>query len=130
MTPENVARAAVEGMLCGLADGRDALRALGIKTRRVLLVGGASRSAAVRAAAPTIFQAPVTVPDPGEYVALGAARQAAWALAGTPAAPQWPQHTAAVIDNVDEEAGTEIRTRYTETRRTLYPDPHLPAPAR
>ena len=31
------------------------------------------------------------VPAPDEYVALGAARQAAWALAG-PGAPAWPRH--------------------------------------
>ena len=29
-------------------------------------------------------------PPPGEYVALGAARQAAWALAGTASPPSWP----------------------------------------
>src|SRR6185437_6403856 len=38
MTPENVARAAVEGMLCGLADGIAALRAYGVEMRRVLLI--------------------------------------------------------------------------------------------
>lgn len=39
-TPENLARAAVEGMLCGLADGLDALRANGVPVVRVLLIGG------------------------------------------------------------------------------------------
>jgi xylulokinase len=34
---------------------------------------------------------PVAVPEPEEYVALGAARQAAWVLAGTPAPPEWPR---------------------------------------
>ena len=48
----------------------------------MLLIGGGARSAAVRALAPGIFGAPVLVPEPEEYVALGAARQAAWALAG------------------------------------------------
>jgi hypothetical protein len=32
------------------------------------------------------------VPAPEEYVALGAARQAAWALAGTSQPPEWPRH--------------------------------------
>jgi xylulokinase len=81
MSPENVARAHVEGMLCGLADGLDALTAQGIRPRRVLLIGGAARSRAVRAIAPEIFGLPVTLPDPAEYVALGAAKQAAWSLA-------------------------------------------------
>ena len=34
---------------------------------------------------------PVLVPAPEEYVALGAARQAAWALAGTDEPPAWPR---------------------------------------
>ena len=81
LTPANVARAAVEGMLCGLADGLDALRDNGVPVQRVLLIGGAARSTAVQAVASGIFGAPVSVPSPGEYVALGAARQAAWVLA-------------------------------------------------
>ena len=32
---------------------------------------------------------PVRVPDPAEYVADGAARQAAWVLAGTAQPPVW-----------------------------------------
>ena len=32
--------------------------------------------------APTVFGLPVIVPAPGEYVAMGAARQAAWCLSG------------------------------------------------
>ena len=51
-TPANVARAAVEGMLCGLADGLDALRDNGVPVQRVLLIGGAARSTAVQAVAP------------------------------------------------------------------------------
>ncbi|KAA2244295.1 xylulose kinase, partial [Solihabitans fulvus] len=61
-TPENLARAAVEGMLCGLADGLAALREVGVAPRRVLLIGGAARSAAVRAVAPLLFGVPVDVP--------------------------------------------------------------------
>jgi len=120
MTPENVARAAVEGMLCGLADGRDALRALGVKSERILLIGGGARSAAVRAMAPTILGAAVTVPMPGEYVALGAARQAAWVLAGTPGPPEWPAEASASIDTIDETHSAEIRGAYAEARRTVH----------
>jgi xylulokinase len=90
MTPANVARAAVEGMLCGLADGVDALARVGVPVRRAVLIGGAARSAAVRAVAATVLGVPVVVPEPAEYVALGAARQAAWALIGSAAPPAWP----------------------------------------
>ena len=81
-TPENLARAAVEGMLCNLVGGVDALRQHGVGVERVLLIGGAAASRAVREIAPGLFRAPVVVPAPGEYVGIGAARQAAWALSG------------------------------------------------
>ncbi|MGW3467391.1 xylulokinase [Saccharopolyspora sp. NPDC000995] len=109
MTPENLARAAVEGMLCGLAAGVDALRADGVEVARVLLIGGAAQSRAVQVAAPLIFGVPVTVPAPAEYVARGAARQAAWALAGTAQPPEWALPGAAELEVVDSEAGARIR---------------------
>jgi len=88
-TPAHLARAAVEGLLCALADGLDALVAQGAAVRRVILIGGGARAEAVRVLAPAVFGVPVVVPPPSEYVADGAARQAAWVLAGTPEAPQW-----------------------------------------
>ena len=88
-TPENLARAAVEAVLCSLADAVDCLRPCGITPNRILLTGGAAKSRAVREIAPAIFALPVVIPEPAEYVALGAARQAAWALAGTQEPPAW-----------------------------------------
>ena len=79
-TRENLARAAVEGMLSGLAAGLEALRGLGVPLERALLVGGGAQSEAVRRIAPLVLGLPVDVPEPGEYVALGAARQAASVL--------------------------------------------------
>jgi len=86
-TRPNLARAAVEGLLCGLADGLDAVRAQGVTAERVLLIGGAAQNPAVQAIAAQVFDAPVVVPAPGEYVADGAAAQAAWVLTG--ARPTW-----------------------------------------
>jgi xylulokinase len=88
-TPQNLARAAVEALLCSLADAIGNLADCGITAQRVILIGGAARSEAVRRIAPAIFGVPVTVPPPAEYVALGAARQAAWALSGAESPPQW-----------------------------------------
>ncbi|WP_347977970.1 xylulokinase [Microbacterium sp. ProA8] len=79
-TRENLARAAVEGMLSGLAAGLAALRGLGVPLERALLIGGGAQSEAVREIAPLVLGLPVEVPEPGEYVALGAARQAASVL--------------------------------------------------
>lgn len=81
-TRENLARAAIEGMLSGLGAGLDALRELGVPLRRVLLVGGGARSLAVQRIAPLVFGLDVEVPASGEYVALGAAEQARRVAAG------------------------------------------------
>ena len=83
----NLARAAVEALLCGLADGLDALRAQGVVAKRMLLIGGGAQNPAVASIAAQVFDVPVVVPKPGEYVALGAAAQAAWTLDGT--RPDW-----------------------------------------
>jgi xylulokinase len=85
---ENLARAAIEGMLCGLADGLDAVLAQGVVAKRLLLIGGAAQNPAVSTIASQVFDVPVVVPEPAEYVAFGAAVQAAWVLTGT--RPNWP----------------------------------------
>ncbi|GGS61592.1 xylulokinase [Planobispora rosea] len=109
-TPAHLARAAVEGMLCHLADAFDAL---GLDPARVLLIGGGARSEAVRRIAPAVFGRPVLVPEPGEYVADGAARQAAWLLAGGDEPPAWETGRAG---RYEADAVPEIRTRYAEAR--------------
>jgi xylulokinase len=110
-TPAHLARAAVEGLLCGLADGLDALVAQGVPVERIFLIGGGARSDAVRHIAPTIFARPVTVPEPGEYVADGAARQAAWVLTGE--RPHWQLDVAATFD---ADPAPAVRERYAEVR--------------
>ncbi|HEX4401039.1 MAG TPA: xylulokinase [Galbitalea sp.] len=87
-TRANLARAAIEGMLCGLSDGLDAILAQGVVAKRLLLIGGAAQNSGVSTIAAQVFDVPVEVPEPAEYVALGAAAQAAWALTGE--RPQWP----------------------------------------
>ena len=88
-TPQHLARAAIEGLLCGLADGVEALVGQGVEIRRIILVGGGARSEALRRIAPTILGHPVLAPPPGEYVADGAALQAAWTLRGDATPPAW-----------------------------------------
>ncbi len=106
-TRANLARAAIEGMLCGLADGLDAVRALGVTGSRVLLVGGAAQNEAVARVAAQVFDVPVVVPEPAEYVAFGAAVQAAWALTG--ARPLWP---VVLVASPDPDTRPVIREQY------------------
>ncbi|KQR02458.1 xylulose kinase [Arthrobacter sp. Leaf141] len=81
-SPANLARAAVEGVVASLADGLAALQAQGVQAARIILVGGGAQSTAVREAASALIGLPTLVPRPGEYVADGAARQAAAVLTG------------------------------------------------
>ena len=115
-TRENLARAAVEGLWCGLADGLDALRAQGAVIRRVLLIGGAAAAPAVREIGAQVLGVPVDVPPTEEYVALGAARQAAWVLNPGGDPPAWstgPEGWARCQPTGD---GSGIRARYAEAR--------------
>ena len=89
-TAANLARATVESVLCGLAVGLNRLRGLGCVVDSVRLVGGAAASPAVQRIAPRVLGVPVEVPSPAEHAALGAARQAAWSISGTPEPPRWP----------------------------------------
>ncbi len=114
-TPAHLARAAIEGLLCGLADGLDALAREGVAIRRVLLIGGGARSPAVRALAPAILGHPVAVPAPGEYVADGAARQAAWALHGGER-PPWPAPPAELHE---ADPAAAVRARYAQARELV-----------
>jgi len=110
-TPRHLARAAVEGVLCGLAVGLDALVAHDVRVERVILIGGASRSEAVRRIAPGVFGRPVVVPASAQHVAIGAARQAAWALSGDVDPPDWNAGTSATYES---EPLDFVRARYAE----------------
>jgi xylulokinase len=112
-TAANLARAAIEGLLCALADGIDYLAALGVVIRRVLLIGGGARSRALREIAPAVLGVPVLAPSPAEYVAMGAARQAAWVLTRSAGPPQWkPPPT----EHYVADPAADIRRRYAEVR--------------
>jgi xylulokinase len=111
--PAHLARAAVEGLLCGLGDAVDALTAAGVPARRAFLVGGGARSDAVAAIAPALLGVPVLRPTPGEYVADGAARQAAWVLAGSDTPPPW---AAADTESFEAPPQPAVRARYAQVR--------------
>src|SRR5436309_2902421 len=76
--PEHVARAAVEGVVCNLLEGVDALTAAGVDiSGRAFLIGGGARSGAYRRVVADLLGRPVLIPRGEELVTRGAALQAA-----------------------------------------------------
>ena len=118
MTPENMARSAIEGMFGGLADAVDALTRAGAAVNRVLLIGGAAANPAVGQVAATMFKAPIEVPPAGEYVADGAARQAAWVLLGE--LPTWNKGDTGESQHFDPVFDESIRANFRGAWDRLY----------
>ncbi|MFC4035579.1 FGGY family carbohydrate kinase [Streptomyces polygonati] len=128
MKPEHLARAAFEGMLCGLADAVDVLRDKGVPVHRVFLLGAAAELPAVQAIAPALLGALVVVPPAAEYAAIGAARQAAWSLGAVLGSqsqsepPQWTRDGARLLDPGDDAAvGSAVRQQFTAVREHTHP---------
>ncbi|WP_010147616.1 FGGY family carbohydrate kinase [Serinicoccus profundi] len=119
LTPANLARAMVEGMILGVGAGVDSLRREGVEVERVHLIGGAVASRAVREIAADLLGVPVVIPAAGEYVALGAARQAAWTLRGGDL-PQWPVPVSAQLEAQPSEQARKVRERYPDLLETVH----------
>ncbi|MEJ7799132.1 MAG: xylulokinase [Ilumatobacter sp.] len=113
-TRDQLALAAHDGVLCGLLDGVDALRAVGATIDgRVFLVGGGSRSAAYRQRAADLLHRSVIVPDTDETVATGAAVQAAVIATGDTfdaVAARWNLGAGTTIEPATDAQA--IRTHY------------------
>ena len=112
LTPANVARSTIEGVLWSLAYGVEVLREQTGEIGSITLTGGASQSVAVRKIATAVFGLPIVVTDTFESVAVGAARQAAWALTGK--LPDWPVPVLSHHEpsSADQQAAQEISERY------------------
>lgn len=114
-TPANVARASVEGMLYGLAQGLSALLTTGVHPRRVLLIGGAAQNLAVQEIAAQVIDVPIVVPAAAEYVARGAGVQASWVLSGF--RPDWEVELSATPR---AQFTAEIFSQYLETIKAAH----------
>ena len=121
LTPENLARAAVLGLLSMLGDALDRLTEQGVEARRIFLIGGGSASTAVQQAAADLLGTEVVIPSPGEYVALGAARQAAWAASGDSNPPDWAVPVLATREPRPGTWAQDVRGRFARSRDLLYP---------
>jgi len=115
-SPEQLARAAVEGVVCNLLEGADALPS---SEGRLFLIGGGAHSAAFRRVVADLTGHAVAVPADGELVACGAAVQAAAVLLGArfdEIATAWKLGTGDVVEpdlSVDRDS---IRAAYADAR--------------
>lgn len=128
---EGLARAAFEGVTCGLIDALDALTEAGVTTTagRLLLVGGGARSAAYPKILASLTGRAVTVVDTVEPVAVGACVQAAAVRTGASLpeiASRWGLGSGTIVepDSVDADevlaayraAATDVAGRHAERR--------------
>ena len=109
LTPANYARACVEGLLCLMGACIDAVRAQGVDVSAVAIVGGGVKWASARELSPAVLGVPVDVPSAGEYVANGAAKQAAWVLAGGEEPPAWE---IGPVEHLTAEPRPAVRAAY------------------
>jgi xylulokinase len=110
-TRENIARAMLEGMICGLTDAVQSLLHHDVEMKRILLIGGAAKNPAVAQIASAILGREILLPPTREYVADGAALQAAWVLLGEK--PEWNLGAARQIQT---EPAPEVLERYRRLR--------------
>lgn len=119
-TPALVARAALEGVLCGLLDGGDRLAAAGVGAEgRLILTGGAARSRSYRQVLADLTGRTVWTSPMVEAAAGGAAVQAAAALTGRPSAEiaaAWAPELTAVAepDPAQGARAAAVRAAYAE----------------
>ena len=114
---EELARAAVEGVACGLVDALDSLRSQATVDGRVMLVGGLAQSAAFRRVLAGLVDVPIIVSDAEQAVATGAAVQAAAVLEQvepTVVQERWGLGRGVPIDGPIEPGN--LRERYAELR--------------
>ena len=111
-----LARAAVEGVVCGLLGALDAFAAAGVDTSgRLLLVGGGAKSAAYRRVLADLAGRPVVVPRGDELVATGACVQAAAVLHRRPpedVARAWGLGQGEVVDPDPRVDAAAVRDAY------------------
>jgi xylulokinase len=114
---EAFARAAVDGVACGLLDALDALRRQAGLDGRLVLTGGGAHSRALRAVIAGLVDGAVVVADVDQAVATGAAVQAAAVLAGKDhraIQQRWGLGGGATVDDAVDSG--DLRERYAELR--------------
>ncbi|MDR3128366.1 MAG: xylulokinase [Bifidobacteriaceae bacterium] len=103
LLPENIARATVEGILLSQKDGVDAIRQHMTNLNQIKLIGGITKQQSISKIAPSILGCKIVLPEAAEYVALGAARQAAWVANKKSDPPVWVINYLAKFDGTLDE---------------------------
>ena len=114
---EEFARAAVDGVACGLLDALDSLRRHATLDGKLVLTGGGAHSRALQAVLAGLIDCPVMVAEVDQAVATGAAVQAAAVVAGTDhraIQQRWGLGSGTVIDRAVDPGS--LRERYAELR--------------
>jgi xylulokinase len=120
-TPAHLARAAFEGVVCGLLDGGDALHAAGVPAGRgrMIALGGGARSAAYLQVLAGLAGQPVVTPSVPEPVAKGAGILAAVAATLSTVdgvTDAWDSERWETVDpGLEAVEAQAIRSRYAET---------------
>jgi xylulokinase len=83
----DIARALIEGIVIGLAQGMNRLIGLGVEAKELRITGGGAKSASMRQIVADIFGLPVIGFKIAEGGALGAAIQAGWTYCQTKGEP-------------------------------------------
>lgn len=117
-TPQQIALAAHDGVLCGLLNGVDALAENGVDTAGTLhLIGGGSRSPAYQQRCADLWARPIAIPHSDETVATGAAAQAAAILDGHDldgVQTRWRLGASDMVEPVADVDVAAIRGRYAD----------------
>jgi xylulokinase len=88
----------------------NSLKREGFSPNRILLIGGAAKNKAVQEITASMFATSIYLPNAGEYVADGAAKQAAWALSGKKKIPNWKGKD---LENIQpKESDQELTSNY------------------
>ena len=122
---EQLARAAVEGVVCSALDALDALRHHVRVDGRLLICGGGAHSAAVRQVMADLCDLPVEVVNADEAAAAGACVQAAAVLTGADVgevATRWGLGSGSVVGPTPAaSARADVRGGYATARTRLHP---------
>lgn len=118
VTREQLARAAHQGVVCGLLAGVDAIAEAGVEIGSTLrLIGGGARSGAYQQVVADLWGSPIHVHAEGELVATGASVQAAAVASGSTVdqvTSTWDVGDSVLVEPAKDAEGQTIRAAYSE----------------